>query len=91
VVVVYLTGIGAVDNPVPTAAAAPFDRLSRAVAPASATIGGAAAHLDFLGLVPGFVGLSQANLVVPRLPSGDHPVVIKMGSVQSNAPLLSIK
>jgi uncharacterized protein (TIGR03437 family) len=91
VVIAYLTGQGALDNPVPTGAAAPASPLSRAKATASATIGGRPATVQFLGLAPSFVGLAQANVLVPDLAPGDYPLVITVGGVASNAPLVSVK
>jgi adhesin/invasin len=91
VVIVYLTGIGTVDPAVPSGAAAPLDALSRAVAPSSATIGGRPAQILFLGLAPGFAGLAQANLIVPELPAGTHPVEITVGGARSNTPAISVR
>ena len=85
------TGIGAVDPAVPTGAPAPLDALSRAVLPASATVGGRPADILFLGLAPGFAGLAQANLVVPQLSAGQYPVEITVGGVTSNSPSISVR
>jgi uncharacterized protein (TIGR03437 family) len=90
VVVVFLTGIGPLDNPVPTAAAAPGSPLSRAAMAHSATIGDAQAPVLFLGLSPGFVGLAQANLTIPALPPGNYRVVITVNGVASNAAFISV-
>lgn len=90
VVIVYLTGQGPVDNPVPVGVPAPAAPLARAILPASATIGGVPAELQFLGLTPGFVGLAQANLRVPNLPPGDYAVTIEIGGAVSNSPLISV-
>jgi uncharacterized protein (TIGR03437 family) len=65
--------------------------LSRAALPHSATIGGAEVQVLFLGLTPGFVGLAQANLVVPELPPGDYRLVIVVNGVASNGPILTIR
>ena len=89
-IVAYLTGGGAVDNAVATGAPNPSSPLSRVVASPSATIGGQPADVLFLGLVPGFVGLLQANLKVPQLASGDYPLVITIGTARSNAPLITV-
>jgi uncharacterized protein (TIGR03437 family) len=89
-VVVYLTGIGGVDNPVASGAAASASPLSRPVLPFSAAIGDQEAQILFLGLAPGFVGLAQANLVVPYLPAGDYLLTITVNGVTSNAVFLAI-
>lgn len=92
-VTVYLTGIGRVDNPVATGAAAPLlGPLSKAALANSATIGGQTAAVQFLGLAPGYVGLAQANLRVPAsLGPGTYPVVITVGGVASNAANLVVR
>jgi uncharacterized protein (TIGR03437 family) len=84
VVTVYLTGIGPLDHPVPTGAAAPATSLSRATLPVHVTIGNVDTTVQFLGLTPGFVGLAQANLAVPNLSPGQYPIVITVGGIDSN-------
>jgi trimeric autotransporter adhesin len=63
-IVLYCTGLGAV-NPVVTDGAAPGKQLSNTVAAAQLTVGGQSAHVSFAGLTPGFAGLYQVNAVVP--------------------------
>jgi uncharacterized protein (TIGR03437 family) len=65
VVVVYGTGQGVVDPPLETGAAAPAKPLSLA-AGLTASIAGLPAAVEFAGMTPGFVGLLQVNLVVPK-------------------------
>jgi uncharacterized protein (TIGR03437 family) len=84
-IIVTLTGIGPLDNPVASGAPAPVSPLSSAKLPASATVGGSAATILFLGLTPGTVGWAQANLVVPALNPGAYPVGITVGGSLSNA------
>jgi len=90
-ITVYLTGIGALDNPVATGSAAAGDPLSRAAATARVTVGGVEAQLLFLGLTPGFVGLAQANVVVPQLGAGEYPLEITVGGVASNKPVITVR
>ena len=52
---------------------------------------GVNARCTFLGLTPGFVGLAQANITVPNLPSGDYPLVLTVSGVQSTSALISVK
>ena len=85
------TGAGPFDNPVADGVPTPSLPLSRAALPASATIEGAHAPIAFLGLTPGFVGLVQANIQVPKVSAGDHPLVITIGGVRSNSALVTVK
>ena len=90
-VTVYLTGIGMLDNAVTTGAAAPGDPLSRAIASATVKIGGVDAQVLFVGLTPGFVGLAQANVIVPQLGAGEYPLEITVGGVASNRPVITVR
>ncbi|MBK7928379.1 MAG: hypothetical protein IPJ98_13065 [Bryobacterales bacterium] len=90
-ITIYLTGIGALDNAVATGAAAPGDPLSRASATARITVGGVDAQVLFVGLTPGFVGLAQANIVVPQLGAGEYPLEITIGGVASNKPVITVR
>jgi uncharacterized protein (TIGR03437 family) len=90
VVVVYLTGLGAVDHPVPDGAVTPGSPLSNATGTPSATIGGKNATVQFLGLTPGYAGLAQANIQVPSLANGDYPLVITVGGYVSSSATLSV-
>jgi len=90
-VTVYFTGIGPLDHAVATGAPAPLGGpLSRAALPVAITIGGQPADVLYAGLTPGSISLAQANIVTPNLPSGDYPIVITVGGVASNAPVISI-
>jgi uncharacterized protein (TIGR03437 family) len=90
VIVVYLTGQGALDKPIASGAAAPANPLSQAALPVSATLGDKSADVLFAGLTPGFVGLLQVNLKVPAVGTGDHPLVITIGGVASNPALVAV-
>jgi uncharacterized protein (TIGR03437 family) len=90
-ITVYLTGIGALDNAVAIGAAAPGDPLSRASAPVRVTVGGVEAQVLFVGLTPGFVGLAQANIVVPQLGAGEYPLEIAIGGTASNRPVITVR
>jgi uncharacterized protein (TIGR03437 family) len=93
VVAFYLTGQGPVSPVVPTGMAAPMDSLSTATLPHGASIGGAAAEVQFLGLAPGFIGLAQANVVIPSgAPTGDSvSVVLTVNGQASNAVVISVR
>jgi len=91
VVVVYLTGQGAVNHAVPDGSATPDSPLSSAAATATATIGGVNATVQFLGLTPGFAGLAQANILVPKsLATADYPLVLTVGGYVSVSAVLSV-
>jgi len=90
VVTVYLTGQGPVDHPVADGKPAVTSPLAHATSTVSATIGGVAATVQFLGLAPGFVGLAQANIQVPSLAKGNYPLVITVGGFVSPSAVLSV-
>lgn len=90
VITVYLTGQGAVGNPVNDGEATPLSPLSSATATATATIGALNAPVQFLGLTPDFAGLAQANIQVPVLPSGDYPLVLTVGGLLSASAVISV-
>jgi len=93
VVSVYLIGIGPVSNHPADGAAASLTQLSPSTLQWSATIGGLSSPsspYSFLGLAPGWVGLDQANVVVPGLSTGPYPVIITVGDVQSNGPTIYV-
>ena len=86
-IIAYFTGAGAVSPAV--ADGAPGDSNS-SVATVTATIGSQPATVTFAGLVPGFVGLWQANITVPSVPSaGDFPLIISAGGQTSKAASVS--
>jgi uncharacterized protein (TIGR03437 family) len=64
-VVIYCSGLGAVDAALESAQPAPQAPLARAVNPVRVTIGGRESEVTFAGLVPGMLGLYQVNAVVP--------------------------
>jgi uncharacterized protein (TIGR03437 family) len=91
VISAYATGLGAVNPPVATGAAAPADSLSRVVGEVTATIGNTPAPVQFAGLAPGFAGLCQVNILVPQMPAGEYPLQISAGGAVSNAALIEIR
>ena len=92
-IVAYLTGQGLVSPQVPTGQAAPLNVLSQATQNASATLGGVNFTPFFFGLAPGFVGLGQANVVIPPdAPTGDQvDFSITAGGQTSNVVKVSVQ
>ena len=86
-VVVYFTGVGPVNAPVTTGAGSPA---GTSTLQNFATIGGATATLTYLGLTPQSVGLAQANIRIPNLSTGDYPVLLNIGGVNSNTALVAV-
>jgi uncharacterized protein (TIGR03437 family) len=91
--VIYCTGLGAVEPQVPAGAAAPADPLSRTVNQASLNIGGVEAQVFFSGLAPGFAGLYQVNaLVPPGVAAGDEvPVVLTVAGHSSPPVTIAVR
>ena len=87
----YLTGLGAVTNPVGPGAAAPSNPLSTVTGIVTAAMAGQAAQVLFAGLAPGFAGLYQVNLVVPQLAAGNYPLQISVNGVAGNPAPVSIR
>jgi adhesin/invasin len=90
VVVMYVTGLGALDHPIATGAPASSNPLSNAKVVPTVTIGGANAVVQFAGMTPGFVGLGQINIVIPKLANGSYPVVVTQGGQTSNNPVMNV-
>ncbi len=90
IMTIYLTGEGALDNAIASGAQTPATPLSRPALPYTVTVGGQSAEILFLGMTPGFAGFGQATIRVPDVAAGDQPVVVKIGGIAGNAPLITI-
>jgi uncharacterized protein (TIGR03437 family) len=88
--VVYITGVGPVDQSESTNAAPPPTPVATSTLSFSATIGGKTANTPFVGLTSGFIGLGQANVQVPTLPNGSFPLVVTVGGVDSAAAQVTV-
>ncbi len=87
-VVIYCSGLGAVDPPVAAGTAAPSSPLSRTVNPVMVRIGGVEAEVLFAGLTPSFSGLYQVNALVPTgAGAGDEVPVVLTVAGQASPPV----
>jgi uncharacterized protein (TIGR03437 family) len=91
--VIYSTGLGAVDTPVAAGAGAPSSPPANAVNSATVTIGGQNVQPFFAGLSPGYFGLYQVNIFVPPGISANPavPVVVTLGGASSPPVTVAIK
>jgi len=88
VIIIYCSGLGAVDPPVEAGTAAPGSPLSGVKNFVTLTIGGVEAQVFFGGLAPGFAGLYQVNAFVPGgVEPGDEAPVVLSSAGQSSAPV----
>jgi uncharacterized protein (TIGR03437 family) len=90
----FVTGLGPTQPPVPTGVAAPAGPPVSAIVPLSATIGGVSTEVLSAGLAPGMVGVFNVTLTVPEQPTGNYPLVvplvIRAGGVASNSLTVNI-
>ena len=87
IIVIYGTGLGAVDSPVELGQPAPVPAAKTRNA-VKVTIGGRPAEVLFSGLTPGYAGLYQVNARVPAdAPAGDAVEVVLEVAGQTSAPV----
>jgi uncharacterized protein (TIGR03437 family) len=92
IVMAFLTGVGPLNPAIESGAAAPLDPLSFATLLSSATIGGVEARVVALAMVPGYVGLAQANIEIPSsLQPGEHELRVQVGEQVSNGAVVSVE
>ncbi len=81
--IIYATGLGAVDQPIADGAAS-LDALRNTLTQPVVLVGGLTAQIQFSGLSPQFVGVNQINIVVPNAVAGDNvPIQIQVGGITS--------
>jgi len=51
-------------------------------------LGGIPVQVVFAGLAPGFVGLLQINIVIPKSPPGEQTLELTIGNVPAPTALL---
>ena len=91
----YFTGGGGVspviaDGAAP-AASTPLANLPKPLQTTTVTIGGVNAHIDFVGIPWGLVGVTQINVHVPTgIAAGPQPVVVYVDGIASAAATLTI-
>jgi uncharacterized protein (TIGR03437 family) len=91
----YITGEGQVSpsladgaSPAPNT---PLSQLPKPVLPVTVTVANLQATIDFIGIPPGEVGVTQINYVVPdNAPLGVQPVVVTVGGVASPPANLTV-
>jgi uncharacterized protein (TIGR03437 family) len=89
----YAIGLGATSPPIPSGAAGPSaEPLARVTSPIEVWFDPVHVEPEFAGLAPGFVGLYQVNVTVPRgVPAGDRvPTWLRMGAVNSNTIFIAL-
>jgi uncharacterized protein (TIGR03437 family) len=79
--VFYGVGFGPVTpSSVPVAGVIAEGQTSLATTPFQFMIGDSQAEVSYAGFAPGYVGLYQFNVVVPKnTPSGDVPIAVNLG------------
>jgi uncharacterized protein (TIGR03437 family) len=92
VIVLYASGLGAVNANVTAGTAAPSSPPAQTVNTVTATIGGMNATVEFAGLAPEYAQLYQVNVVIPSgLPSGTANVVLSVAGQVSPIATIPIQ
>jgi len=91
-IVLYMTGLGATDVPVPTGQASPANPLARVLDVPVLTLDEITVPTQFAGLTPGLVGLYQINIQVPTdLPEKTYDLKVTQSGTVSNSTSLPVK
>ena len=87
----YLVGLGATDNPVPSGQPALANPLSNVLVKPTVTVDSLPSNVIFAGLTPGFVGLYQIDFQVPTgVHSGDVEVDVVQNGIAANPTKLAV-
>jgi uncharacterized protein (TIGR03437 family) len=91
-VVVFATGLGAVDLPVAAGQPAPIVPLSNVADPVVVEVGDIRVRPLFAGLSPGFAAVYQVNVVLPQdLPSRMYPLRLAVGTTTSEQVMVPVQ
>jgi uncharacterized protein (TIGR03437 family) len=91
-VVIYLTGLGATDIPVPSGQPSPSNPVATVLDTPVLTLNDTPIPVLFSGLTPSLVGLYQINFQLPKpLGDGNYQLVISQSGVVSNQTVLAVK
>ena len=92
-ILIYATGLGAVDQTVPDTAGAPARPLANTTTLPTVTVGGLPATVTFSGLSPGFVGLYQIDAIIPAgvAPGSQVPVVLSIAGQTGPPSTIAVK
>ena len=88
--VMFASGLGAVDPAAVSGAATPISPPARTLAAPIVRAGGVTVETRFTGLAPGFVGLYQVNFIVPGGVSGTTTVSLEINGVAGNTVLTAV-
>jgi uncharacterized protein (TIGR03437 family) len=95
-VLLFITGEGLVTPALATGASpapgTPMDKLPKPQLPVSVTVANIPAQIVFIGIVPGIVGATQINYIIPaKAPTGVQPVVVTVGGAPSPAASITLQ
>jgi uncharacterized protein (TIGR03437 family) len=86
-IIIYATGLGAVNTPVADGHNS-LDALRNTLVVPVVTIGGVTATVQFSGLSPQFVGVNQLNVVVPNIGASDSaPLQLMVGGITTSSAI----
>jgi uncharacterized protein (TIGR03437 family) len=88
--VLYVTGIGGLDNPPSTGAAASDSPLAMSTVLPTVSVGGIEATVLFAGLAPDFAGLGQINIQLPAALAQGTPLPLTIRFGDSASPTLEL-
>ena len=70
----------------------PLADLPKPKLPVTVTVANIEAQIAFIGIVPGIVGATQINYIIPaNAPTGVQPVVVFVGGVPSPPAMITVK